>query len=84
MSASRRSILAAGAGLASLGGAGATGVALARSATDQAIHELIQRSAQSNAALMRGDINTYRALISLTDDFTLMAPFGGTPTHART
>ena len=30
---------------------------------------------------MRGDIDGYRALITLTDDFTLMAPFGGTPTY---
>jgi len=32
---------------------------------------------------MRGDIDRYRALNSLTDDFTLMSPFGGTPTHGR-
>jgi ketosteroid isomerase-like protein len=32
---------------------------------------------------MRGDIETYRGLIALTDDFTLMSPFGGTPTHGR-
>ena len=30
---------------------------------------------------MRGDINRYLALITLTDDFTLMSPFGGTPTR---
>src|SRR5688572_24514098 len=34
---------------------------------------LIQRSLESNAALMRGDIGAYRALIALTDDFTLMS-----------
>lgn len=44
--------------------------------------DLIQRSAQANAALMRGDIKRYRDLITLTDDFTLMSPFGGTPTYA--
>jgi ketosteroid isomerase-like protein len=81
MSASRRSILAAAAGLASLGGAGATNAALAGSGIDQTVAELIQRSAESNAALMRGDIDAYRALISYTDDFTLMSPFGGTPTR---
>lgn len=43
--------------------------------------ELIQRSAGANAALMQGDIDRYRALIPLTDDFTLMAPFGGKPTR---
>ena len=30
---------------------------------------------------MRGDTDTYRALIPHTDDFTLMSPFGGTPTR---
>jgi ketosteroid isomerase-like protein len=48
---------------------------------DQAVTELIRRSAEANAALMRGDVDRYRALIELTDDFTLMSPFGGTPTH---
>jgi ketosteroid isomerase-like protein len=32
---------------------------------------------------MRGDIDSYRALITLTSDFTLMSPFGGQPTHGR-
>jgi ketosteroid isomerase-like protein len=45
------------------------------------VSELIQRSAESNNALMQGDISKYRALITLTDDFTLMSPFGGTPTR---
>jgi hypothetical protein len=44
---------------------------------------LIRRSADANAALMRGDIETYRALVSLADDFTLMSPFGGGPTQGR-
>ncbi|MGH8252193.1 MAG: YybH family protein [Steroidobacteraceae bacterium] len=48
---------------------------------DDDVTDLIQRSAESNAALMRGDIDRYRALITLTDDFTLMSPFGGTPTR---
>jgi len=30
---------------------------------------------------MRGDVDRYRALITHTDDFTLMSPFGGTPTR---
>jgi ketosteroid isomerase-like protein len=42
---------------------------------------LIKLSEESNAALMRGDIDRYQELISLTDDFTIMAPFGGTPTR---
>jgi len=85
MPASRRSILAsAGTGLASLGSAGATSVsatAHADSVADKEVAELIQRSAESNSALMRGDIDKYRALITLTDDFTLMSPFGGAPTR---
>jgi ketosteroid isomerase-like protein len=43
--------------------------------------ELIQRSADANAALMRGDVDKYRALVPLAIDFTLMSPFGGTPTR---
>lgn len=49
------------------------------SVRDMEVAELIQQSAASNAALMRGDIDAYRALITLSDDFTLMSPFGGTP-----
>jgi ketosteroid isomerase-like protein len=45
------------------------------------VPDLIQRSATANAALMRGDVDGYRALVVLTDDFTLMSPFGGAPTH---
>lgn len=43
--------------------------------------QLVALSAASNAALMRGDIDAYRAMISFTDDFVLMSPFGGTPSH---
>jgi len=49
--------------------------------TNPELTDLIQRSAQANAALMRGDIKKYCDLITLTDDFTLMSPFGGTPTY---
>jgi len=49
--------------------------------SDSVVTELIKRSAAANAALMRGDIDTYRTLIAYTDDFTLMSPFGGTPSH---
>jgi ketosteroid isomerase-like protein len=48
---------------------------------DQELSDLIQRSAQANAALMRGDIKGYCDLTPLTDDFTLMSPFGGKPTY---
>jgi ketosteroid isomerase-like protein len=30
---------------------------------------------------MRGDIDTYRKLITLADDFTFFSPFGGQPTR---
>jgi ketosteroid isomerase-like protein len=49
--------------------------------SDSVVTELIKRSAAANAALMRGDIDTYRTLIAYTEDFTLMSPFGGTPSH---
>jgi ketosteroid isomerase-like protein len=84
MSASRRSLLAAaGAGLASFGGAGemSGSAPAAGSIADHEVAELMRRSAESNAALVRGDVNRYRASIALTDDFTLMSPFGGAPTH---
>ena len=73
---SRRSVLAA---------AGAE-VALSQSAkaadAGDAAAALVERSAQAHGALMRGDLRRYRSLISYTDDFTLMSPFGGTPTRA--
>ena len=47
----------------------------------EAVAELIRRSAAANAALMRGDTRQYRALIPHTEDYTLMSPFGGTPTR---
>jgi ketosteroid isomerase-like protein len=52
------------------------------SSTDQDFAGLVQRTADANAALMRGDIGTYRELITYSDDFTLMSPFGGTPSRA--
>jgi ketosteroid isomerase-like protein len=83
MSPSRRSILAAGVGLASLEIAGATSVSAQTGSVvvDKQVAELVQRSAESNSALMRGDIDRYLALITVTSDFTLMSPFGGAPTH---
>ena len=85
MSATRRSIFApAGAGLVSAPIANSTNAsaeAPGGSAADEAVAELIRRSAEANAALMRGDIDGYRALTPHTDDYTLMSPFGGTPTR---
>ena len=45
---------------------------------------LIERSAEANAALMRGDVDRYRALVPVSGDFTLMSPFGGAPSHGAT
>lgn len=49
---------------------------------DHTVPELLERSELANAAFMRGDMDTYRALINLAGDFTLMSPFGGKPTRA--
>ena len=49
---------------------------------DETVAELIRKSAEANAALMRGDIDRYRRLVPYTNDYTLMAPFGGPPTRA--
>lgn len=76
---SRRKVLAGGAtGLASLA---AGPEAIAATGGKQAVADLIARSEAANAALMRGDIDTYLSLITLADDFTLMAPVGGTPSR---
>lgn len=45
------------------------------------VAELIRQSQQANAALLRGDIRRYLDLTPHADDYTLMSPFGGTPTH---
>lgn len=82
MSTSQSNIpAAASAGLAAFEIPSQTAHAGSNSDHETDVAELIQRSADSNAALMRGDIDTYRTLISYTDDFTLMSPFGGTPSR---
>jgi ketosteroid isomerase-like protein len=50
-------------------------------AIDQVVAGLIRQSAESNTALMRGDVHRYRELVKHADDFTLMSPFGGRPTR---
>jgi ketosteroid isomerase-like protein len=81
MSHSRRSVLAAGAtGLASLAATAGQSKAHAYH-TDLAVADLVGRSEKANAALMRGDIETYLGLITLSEDFTLMSPFGGEPSR---
>jgi ketosteroid isomerase-like protein len=58
-------------------GSGAPSIA----AAEDDIANLTNRSAEANSALIRGDIDGYLALIEHAQDYTLMAPFGGTPTH---
>lgn len=43
------------------------------------VEDLIRLSQLSNAVLMRGDADAYAALVALSNDFTSMSPFGGTP-----
>ena len=56
---------------------------LAKSAVaDDTVPKLIELSEEGNSALMRGDAETYRKLINISQNFTLMSPFGGKPSHA--
>ena len=65
--------------------AGATGLlAGPASATKEVsnsghVATLVRLSAQANSALIRGDIDSYRSLITYSRDFTFMSPFGGSP-----
>lgn len=45
------------------------------------VDHLIRLSAEGNGALMRGDLAGYTAAIRMSDDFTIMAPFGGPVSH---
>jgi ketosteroid isomerase-like protein len=45
--------------------------------SDQELAELVQRVADSASAFISGDMTTYAELVPHSDDFTLMAPFGG-------
>lgn len=84
MATTRRSILAAGAGIAAMEIAGtASTPAFAQSKTDidRNVANIIKLSADSNSALMRGDIKAYLEIVTHSEDFLLMSPFGGEPTH---
>ena len=50
-------------------------------ALSEDVINLIRRTAEANTALVRGDIDGYLTLIKYAKDYTLMAPFGGTPTR---
>lgn len=47
------------------------------------VSQLLRNSELGNAALLRGDVETYHKFIKLADDFTLMSPFGGTPSQGK-
>lgn len=78
MSNARRTILAT----ASAAGFAAVSAATPIQAEDALnnepiVAELVRRSEVANAALLRGDVDAYLDLITLSQDFTLMSPFGG-------
>ena len=50
-------------------------------AENEGIPNLVLRTEEANKALVRGDIDRYIALTQHAEDYTLMAPFGGAPTH---
>jgi len=84
MSPNRRSVLAAAPVFASAAGF----VCPASSASPRAVSsfegdvkELVARASRGHETLMRGDLRGYRTAIAITDDFTLMAPFGGKPSR---
>src|SRR5262245_24847890 len=45
--------------------------------TNKEVANLVQRSAEANDALVRGDIEGYLTRIKHSEDYTLIAPFGG-------
>ncbi len=62
---------------APVGAGGRCGVAVGI----ESISHLMARASRANAALVRGDIDGYVDLMSHAPDYTLMSPFGGTPTR---
>jgi ketosteroid isomerase-like protein len=64
-------------------GLASAGLACASQKTDAGapVDQLITRSKDSNAALLRGDIERYKQLVTMGADFTLFSPFGGEPTR---
>ena len=52
-----------------------------RNVTNEELAELIRHTAEAASAYMRGDIHRYLMLIQHADDYTLMSPYGGKPTH---
>jgi len=49
--------------------------------TDGELSELVERVREAAAALMKGDVRRYFALVNEAPDFTLMPPTGGPTRH---
>jgi ketosteroid isomerase-like protein len=61
---------------------GAVGLALALGEnTNKDVSDLVRKTEEANQALVRGDIERYVTLTRHARDYTLMNPFGGTPTR---
>lgn len=83
MSPIRRALLVtAGQSVVAAGATAAPGTNATSTDTQQVVNHLVNLAFQGHEALMRGDIPGYRAHLSLTPDFTLMAPFGGPPARS--
>lgn len=80
MSPVRRLLLAAGEPLVAALGVAVSPVAA--EVTRSPVDALVRSAEQGHQALMQGDIERYRSFLQLSDDFTLMAPFGGPPTRS--
>ncbi|MUV15446.1 YybH family protein [Noviluteimonas gilva] len=57
--------------------------AIAGSPLTESTNTLVERSHAANAALLQGDVERWEALSPLTEDFVLMSPFGGAPSHGQ-
>src|SRR6266851_795472 len=77
-SMNRRVVYALGVMLSMVAGAGC-GARIA--VTNKDVANLARRTAEANAALVRGDIDGYLTLIKQAKDYMLMAPFSGAPTR---
>ena len=49
--------------------------------SDEEVAALVERVTEAAQALISGDVEGYVARIKHADDYTLMAPFGGEPSH---
>ena len=49
------------------------------SITDGELAELVSRVAEATSAYIQGDIRRYLSLIEHSEDYTLLAPYGGEP-----